>query len=69
MEVSVTVYINLMSYLLVCWVYCEPPTPSVSTLLQLPLRLKLNPDPRVKIWYKLPYYMMGGINMISSGQI
>ena len=68
-EVSVTVYINVMSYLLVCWVYCEPPTPSLPIHLQLPLRLKLDPDPRVKTWYKLPYYMMGGINMKSGGQV
>ena len=59
-----------MSYLLVCWVYCEPPTPSVPNLLQLPLQLKLDSDPRVKTWYKLLYCMIeGGKNMKLSGQI
>ena len=62
-------YINVMSYLLVCWIYCEPPTPSLPTLLQLPLRLKLDPDPSIKMWYKLLYYKMGGRNMKLSGQI
>ena len=64
-----TVYINVMSYLLVCWVYFQPTTPSLPNFLQLPLRLKLDPGPRVKMWYKLLYYMIGGINMKSSGQI
>ena len=62
-------YINVMSYLLLCWVDCELSTPSLPNFLQLPLRLKLDPDPIVKIWYKLLYYMMGGINMKSSVQI
>ena len=36
-EVSIIVYINVMSYLLVCWVYYELPTPSPLAFLQLPL--------------------------------
>ena len=36
-EVSITVYINIKSYTLVCWVCCELPTLSPLGLLQLPL--------------------------------
>ena len=59
-KVSFTVYINIMSYLLVCWVYCELPTPSLPSLIQPPLRLKLDPDPRSKDVVQMTLVHEGG---------
>ena len=62
-EVSVTVYMNVISYSLICWVYYGLLVPSPLIPLQLLLKMKPDLDPTMKIWYKLLYYMMGSINL------
>ena len=59
-EVSVTVHINVISYVLICWAYYGPLALSLLTPQQLLLKMKLDLDPTMKMWYNLLYYMMGG---------
>ena len=68
-EVSVTAYINVISYVLIYWTYYELLALSLLNPQWFLLMLKLDPDPIVKTWYKLFYYTMGGIDMKSSVQI
>ena len=61
------VYINVIFYVLVCWVYYGLLVPSPLIPPQLLLKMKQDLDPTMKMWYKLLYYTMGeGINMKSS---
>ena len=66
---SVTVHINIISCIFLCWAYYGPPALSLLTPQQLLLKMKLDLDPKMKVWYKLLYYMMGGINMKLSVQV
>ena len=58
--ISVTMYINVIYYALICWVYYGLLVPSPLTPPQLLLKMKSDLDPTMKTWYKLLNYMMGG---------
>ena len=59
-------YINVISYILICSVYYWLLVPSPLIPPQLLLKMKLDLDCIMNTWYKLLYYTMGGINMKSS---
>ena len=60
-------YINIISYVLICWVDYGLLVPSPLIPPQLLLKMKPDLDPTIKMWYKLLYYMMGeDINMKSN---
>ena len=51
-KVSVTMCINIISYILICWVYYGLPVPSPLIPPQLLLKMKPDLDPTIKTWYK-----------------
>ena len=52
-EVSVTVYMNIISYTLICWVYYGLLVPSPLIPQWLLVKMKPDLDPTMKMWYKL----------------
>ena len=61
--VSVTMYMNVISYILICSVYCEVQVPSVLAPPQLLWMMKQGSIPIMKTWYKITYYTLGGLSM------